>query len=226
MKPENVIFPGFEKPSIDFGPVRDLRRATLFYYDIDLSAAHSMGDNTALVLPLAGNSFYVDQSPTTGAATVHFQDTNLNSSAAPVYVLPGFIAKVPFTQIMVENAAQAGKRLRIFYGVDVDFVGGMNATISVSSVVPVLGNFTNSQKTVTTASALLSAADADRKYFLVQNNHAAGNIFIQFGAAAGLMSGIKIGPGVSYELNANMHSGEIYAIGDIASNANVVIVEG
>lgn len=226
MKPENVTFPGFDKPSIDFGPVRDLRRATLFYYDIDLSTARAMSDNTALVLPLAGNSFYVDQSPTTGAATIHFQDTNLNSSAAPVYVLPGFIAKVPFTQIMVENAAQAGKRLRIFYGVDVDFVGGMNATISISSVVPVLGEFLNTQKTVTNASNILSAADADRKYFLVQNNHATGNIFVQFGAAAAVASGVKIPPGSSYELNANMTSGAIYAVGDIASNAAVITVEG
>ncbi len=126
------VFPGVSAPSIDFEPVRDQRRATLLYVDVDLTSARSQAAGTALTLPIAGNSFYVDQDQTNvGFATVHFQDS-VYAGVAPVYVTPGFIANVPFTQIVIENAAQASKRLRIFYGVDIDFQAGINAQVSIT----------------------------------------------------------------------------------------------
>lgn len=128
-------FPGFDKPSIDFDPVRDQRRSTLLYLDVDLTDARSMATGTALFLNLAGNSFYVDQDlVNVGNAVVHFQDT-VSAGVAPVYVTPGFIANVPFTQLVIENLAQAGKRLRIFYGVDIDFQAGINAQVSISGTI-------------------------------------------------------------------------------------------
>lgn len=128
-------FPGFVKPSIDFDPVRDQRRSTLLYLDVDLTNARSMAAGTALFLNIAGNSFYVDQDlVNVGNAVVHFQDT-VTAGVAPVYVTPGFIAAVPFTQLVVENLAQAGKRLRIFYGVDIDFQAGINAQVSISGTI-------------------------------------------------------------------------------------------
>ena len=112
------VFPGFETPSIDFNPVRDERRAKLFFVDVDLTTARNLAATTAEILNIAGNSFYVDQDPTnTGAAIVHFQDVTLSRASAPVYTGPGFIARVPFTQLLIENIAQPGKRLRIFYGI-------------------------------------------------------------------------------------------------------------
>lgn len=130
------IFPGISKPTSDFEAVRDMRRTQLFYYDVDLTNARSIGAGTMLILNLAGNSFYIDQDTNAvGYATVHFQDTNLGISPAPIYVGPGFIANIPFTQLLIENIAQAGKRLRIFYGVDVDFQAGVNAQVSINGTL-------------------------------------------------------------------------------------------
>lgn len=133
-----------ETPSTNFAKVRDGRASMPLWIDVDLTVARSIagsGANAALTLNLAGNSFYIDQdTANVGTATVHFQDTNLGASSAPLFVSAGFIANVPFTQILIENLAQAGKRLRIFYGVDIDFQAGINASIAISGSVSVLNN--------------------------------------------------------------------------------------
>lgn len=120
-KPQPV-FAGFQRPSVDMDAVRDGRRAPLLYLDIPLDTVQTIANGSAIVLPLSGNSFYIDQDTSiVGNAVIHFQDTNLQQSSAPIYVGPGFIAKVPFTQILVEvKTAQAGKILRIVYGTDVE----------------------------------------------------------------------------------------------------------
>lgn len=128
-----------EKPSIDFGAVRDGRRSMPLWLDIDLTNARSIAGGNALSINIAGNSFYVDaDTVNVGIATLHFQDTNLGNASAPFIAAPGFVANVAFTQILVENAAQAGKRLRIFYGVDLDFRAGVNASV-ISGTVSVSG---------------------------------------------------------------------------------------
>lgn len=157
------VFPGITAPSTDFDPVRDQRRATLLYYDVNLTNARSIAANTPLILNIAGNSFYVDQDTgTVGYATVHFQDTTLGIAPAPIYVGPGFIANVPFTQLLIENTAQAGKRLRIFYGVDIDFQAGVNAQVSITGTIATTvgiasllghGEYTNSYVSNTTKAA-------------------------------------------------------------------------
>lgn len=138
VKPQ-PIFPGIGKPSVDFETVRDGRRSTLNYYDVLLDNVFSISNGNPLILPISGNSFYVDQDTSiSGSAYVHFQDTNLGNASAPVFVNAGFIAKIPFTQLLIENkTAQAGKKIRIFYGVDVDFTAGINATLILSSLPPV-----------------------------------------------------------------------------------------
>ena len=129
-----------KKPSTDFGAVRDGRQALPFYIDIDLTTARSIAAGTALVVPIAGNSFFTDADTTNGGnATVHFQDIALGNSSAPFFVSPGFIANVGFTQLLIENTAQAGKRMRIFYGVDIDFQAGVNASIAITGAVSITG---------------------------------------------------------------------------------------
>lgn len=126
-----------KKPSVDFASVRDGRSSLPLYIDVDLSTARSIQAGTALSINISGNSFYIDaDTENTGNAIVHFQDTNFSRSTAPFFVSPGFIANIPFTQILIENAAQA-KRLRIFYGVDCDFQAGVNASIAISGRVDV-----------------------------------------------------------------------------------------
>ena len=98
--------------------------------------------------------------------------------------------------------------------------------VTVNSQIPAQAVGSNTQKTVTNASTSLVAANAQREYLLIQNKDATGNIYIVFNAAATVAAGVKITPGGSFELNSNILTAQIFAIGDIASNANVVVVEG
>jgi len=132
-------FPGLRPPSVPFTEVRDRRRAQLQYLDLDLTAARSISGNTAAVLPIAGNFLYIDQDPqNVGFATVRFVDNN-SVLDTPIAVGPGSTWKVPFTGLLIENAAQGGKRLRIIYSVDVDAVPGINAQVVINGAVGVQG---------------------------------------------------------------------------------------
>lgn len=84
---------------------------------------------------------------------------------------------------------------------------------------------TNSTLTVTNASQSFSAANADRRYLLIQNNSPTGVIYVTFGATSTVALGVKIPPGGFYEPNV-VPSNSVNIIGDIASNANVVLVAG
>lgn len=121
------------KSDVNFQRVRDGRNALPFYFDLDLSTARSVAAGTHFIANVAGDSFYADANPIDGNCVVHFQDTNLDRAAVPFYVSPGFIANVPFTQLLIENAAQPGKKIRISYGVDIDFQPGSVAQIAVSN---------------------------------------------------------------------------------------------
>lgn len=89
------------------------------------------------------------------------------------------------------------------------------------------GPFTQQQKTVTNASGQLLASNVDRRYLLIQNNDSTGIVYVNIaGAAAAAASGLKVLPGGSYECQGYVTTSAINAIGDIASNPNVVVVEG
>lgn len=108
---------------------------------------------------------------------------------------------------------------------DIDFKD--DQFVGVVSVANVNGAFVNAEKTVTNASAQMLAANAARRMLIVQNKDAAGNIYVTLdGAAATLTNGIKIAPGSSLILDVYAPVGAVMAIGSIASNANIVVVEG
>lgn len=89
------------------------------------------------------------------------------------------------------------------------------------------GAFTHQVSTVTTTSAQLRAANAARRYLLVQNNDSSGEIFLRLdGATATAANGIKLSAGQALELSAFVPTGAITAIGSLASNPNVIVVEG
>lgn len=120
-------------PSTDFRSVRDGRNSQVYYVDVALDTARSAAAGTALVLPISGNAFYCDANPGDGNAYVHFQDTNFDRAPAPLYVSPGVIFNIPFTQVLIENSAQPGKKIRIAYGIDIDFQPGSVAQIAVTN---------------------------------------------------------------------------------------------
>lgn len=132
---------GLGQPTTDFEALIDGRRSPLRVYELDLSTAHTFGGtgaNAAVQLRITGNSFFIDQAPDVGNAYVIFEgvqdDTGPNIVTA-VYVQPGFVSRVPFANVRIANTAQAGKKLRIIYGVDVDFLPSVNASVAVSGSV-------------------------------------------------------------------------------------------
>lgn len=102
----------------------------------------------------------------------------------------------------------------------------LNAQTVTALLNPVRGTGANTQKTVTNTSTSLVAANLNRDYLLIQNKDTTGIIYINFGAAATSANGLRIAPGASFELNSNILTAQIFAIGDIASNANIVVIEG
>lgn len=221
------IFAGFQKPSVDMEAVRDGRRAPLLYLDIPLDTVFTIAGGSPVVLPLSGNSFYVDQDPSiVGNATVHFQDTNLQNSSAPIYVGAGFIAKVPFTQLLIENkTAQAGKVLRIVYGTDVDFTAGVNATIAVSDQSPIRFSGLSAQATALSTASTLVAADAVRKFFMLQNNGVL-DVYVAFGVTATTINGFKIAAGASMTLDNAVATAAISVITASGTNPSLVYMVG
>lgn len=130
----------------------------------------------------------------------------------------------PFRRLKLSHASGASQVVTLLIGQGTR-VG--SAKLSGSVVLSgQQGACTQAQVTVTNASTLLRAANASRRLLLVQNK-GAGNIFVELdGAAATVGAGLRLGSGDSLLLDAYCPSGAVYAIGDIASNPDVVVVEG
>lgn len=85
--------------------------------------------------------------------------------------------------------------------------------------------YTTTTATVTNSSATLLAANTSRKFLTIQNNDAAGIVYINFTSAA-TVAHYKIPAGGTLILDTVVTTQLITAIGSIASNANVVVIEG
>lgn len=223
----NPLFKGFTSPSIDMDAVRDGRRAPLLYVDVPLDSTFSIAGGNPVILPISGNSFYIDQDTSVaGVGYVHFQDTNLQSASAPVFVGAGFIANVPFTKILIENKlAQPGKILRIIYGVDVDFTAGVNATIAVTDQAPVRFAGVSTAHTVTATAANIVPANASRKFAMIQNNGTI-DIYIAIGAVATTANGFKLSPGGTMTFDAAVSTNAFSAITAGGTNSSIVHLFG
>lgn len=193
-------------------------------YDLDLTAGL-----VDVIIRSPGTLLYLDR-VTTGYAAV---ELNAGQSGAldPLTLVSGDSVECPFETLKLNAPAQSGKTLRLLICNGVSVRGGNGIAAAGGSVSNnvALANaaLTNAQRTVTNASATMIAANAARRYLLIQNNDATGNIFVRLdGGIATAATGIKIPPGGYYENFAPAPTGAIVAIGDIASNANVVTVEG
>lgn len=131
-----------------------------------------------------------------------------------------------FNKVLITNKEATAQDIQFVarLGHEVDYNKTPVGDVNINNVN---GAFSQSQKTVTNASAQLLAANPARRYFLIQNNDASGDVYVTLdGTAATTAKGIKIAAGGSYECQNFNPSGAIFAIGSIASNANVVTVEG
>ena len=127
-----------------------------------------------------------------------------------------------FDRVQITSASSQAIQFVIRNGADVAYDKTPTGDVTLGT-----GAFTQAQKTVTNASGLVMAANASRRYLLIQNNDASGDIYITVdGSAATTAKGIKVPAGGALELSTYAPAGAVYAIGSIASNANIVAVEG
>lgn len=123
------------RDSAIFSAVRDERLAKLRHVDVALDSARDAGAGTAYDIDVSGDALYIDANPLDGNARMFIQTAGNEAGEVPLYVSPGAIFNVPFTRIRIENDAQAGKKLRIVYGVGVDFQPGSVAQLSLAGDV-------------------------------------------------------------------------------------------
>lgn len=133
----------------------------------------------------------------------------------------------PFNWLEVTDASAATNTIKLLISTD-GFLDGLTGAMQITQTVPVRSaSFANTAKTVTSTSAQLIAANSTRTYLLIQNKDTSGTIYLNWGAsAATTANGVKIGPGGAYELSDVQSTQAMQAIGDIASNSNVLVVEG
>ena len=129
-----------------------------------------------------------------------------------------------FDRVAITSATAQTIQVATRFGNEVLYDTPPNGQVTVTNVN---GAFTNTQVTVTSGSTTIDVASPTRRYLFIQNNDTVGDIYVRLdGVAATLLTGIKIPAGGFYELIGYVPTGAITAIGSIASNANVVIVEG
>lgn len=156
--------------------------------------------------------------------TVEFYNNGAKIGEA-IEIGTGYAERVPggFDRIAITSATTQTVQFVTRLGGDVRYDQQTGAVTVTNNN----GAFTQTQSTVTTTSGQLKAANASRRYLLIQNNDAAGDVFIRVdGATATTANGLKIAAGGSLELATFVPTGAITAIGSIASNANVIVIEG
>lgn len=181
-------------------------------YDFSIAA------NSARYLPAAGGYFRL----MTSTASVEV-DGDTFGALWPVEVGQGLKGQA-FNSLTIVNRSGATVTGTILVS-DGEFVDNrLQGDVVISNTG---GAFTQAVATVTNASAQLVAASTTRRYLLIQNNDASGSITLRLdGGVAVSGQGIVIPAGGSYEIQGYAPTGAITAIGSIASNTNIVLVQG
>lgn len=157
--------------------------------------------------------------------TVEFYQNGAKVAEA-IDIGTGYAEKVPtgFDRIVITSATAQSIQFVTRLGGDVRYDQPPTGNVNIANSK---GAFTQAQATVTTTSAQLLAANAARRFLMVQNNDASGDVYITMdGTTATTAKGLKIPAGSAFELAVYTPTGAINAIGSIASNANVVVLEG
>lgn len=173
----------------------------------------------------AAGSFLRYETETAGAvdASVRIRIDGLDIGT----YLPGDSIELPtrFARVEIEPIAGAQGTIRVGAGRVQSSRVTLGGSVNTNNQYGPRSDFANAAATVGTVNAVIGAAKATRKYLLIQNNSPSGTIYVRFGAAATIGTGIKIGPGGYWEWNAAVPTNDVHAIGD-AAGIPVVIVEG
>lgn len=189
--------------------------------NLELLTPQAFSAGETKVFFLSGDYFELIDCPS--AVDVVLQDEQGAQRARMIGAIQTHHVKnTPFKVVQITSAT--AQSIRFAYG---SGEAGTRQTAGAVTVSNWSGAFTQSQLTVTNASAQLIAANATRRYLLIQNKDASGDVHIKLdGAAATLANGLRIPPGASIELQGFVPNGAVFAIGSIASNPNVIVVQG
>jgi len=173
------------RPTTDFEAVRAGVRTIVETTVVDLSVAHTLAAGTAVVLSIQGTAYFIDKGSDVGLATLHIQDQT-NTPVNSISTFPGDANNnVPFTFMVIENAAQAGKVLRIHYGTDIQFLPGLGGNITFTGGMSILQTAAGSPQGQDVASfnnnafgmsQVVAAVAAQLAFFGVENPAASGKL--------------------------------------------------
>lgn len=169
------------------------------------------------LVPVHGERFLVKA--TTGPVNIRWTGGYLTLLEAG----QGYIVRRGFDQLTLTNPG-AGAIAGTIQIADDDFIDNR-----IAGTVNITGGtaYTPTAPVVGTATVVLLAANPSRKYTLIQNNHATGNLWLGFGVPAVIGVGPKLKPdGGNYESPVQLHLGSINAICDVAGNSLVSVLEG
>lgn len=150
-----------------------------------------------------------------------------------------------FTRLRVSHADAAEQAITLLIGngtssdsarvggsIDVSTMPAVNVAtmpaVDVATMPAVARPMTQTASAVGVASAQLVAANAARRFLLIQNTDAAASVFLNVaGAAAVLDQGVELPPGASVVFDVATPAGAVFAIASAATAAGaVVVVEG
>ncbi|MFM2450112.1 MAG: hypothetical protein RIS44_2562 [Pseudomonadota bacterium] len=183
-----------------------------------LSASFSAGETKTFTV--SGEYFELTDAPSSGVNVVlsdrsGAQVSSIRNSGPGIYVKPGRYEVIQITSTLAQDVGWI-------------IADGDAGTRRLAGAVSIVDNVTliGASTTVTNVSGSLMAANPSRKYLLIQNKDPVGRIWINFGAAASQATGVLIVPGGAFELDAKITGQEIFAIGDLASNTNIMRLQG
>lgn len=131
-----------------------------------------------------------------------------------------------FTRIQIYSGTSQTIQFVSRLGNEVSYDGAVSLVGGSVAISNMAGAFTSAAVTVTNASTTISTAKA-RRYLAIQNNDSAAIAYINLaGGTATTSNSIKLPAGASLIIDSYCPSNLITAIGSVASNANVVLVEG
>lgn len=176
--------------------------------------------NGSIRLPVQGTYFKIVTC--TGTLQVQTESANLSGLQAG-----DGLSAAPFTFITITDRSGAANTVRLVIS-DSEFINSPTVNTAITANKnPISASFANTAKTVTTTSGQLIAGNLVRQYLMIQNRDVTGTLYIKFGSsAATLADGLKISPGGFWEWDTAQSSQAVQAIGDIASNANILVIEG
>lgn len=170
------------------------------------------------------------------AVTVIFYRNGAEVSRA-VNVVEGYAERFSagdFDKVRIESATTNTVHFGIRLGQEISYDKAPTGDVNVLNFppaptpTPVNGAFSHSVVAVATSNVQLLAANANRRYLLVQNNDSVVDVWVRVdGVAATLGGGVRLlAGGSTLELQGFVPTGAINAIGTNGGTANLQVIEG